>query len=170
MFVNPKSIANNANKALIYLKKRDPNFPKVEVEEGQFEVWQGYLGSEYGVKTVTGQKAVDLTYDLDGKRLGFKLETTYTGKAMAGMLNFLEQEENKSKKVLFWNTYNSNDLDEILRKTNFNWEQLPKAYHEFYETKLYQCWQIANCDIEVRNKCPAFLNHEYRFWKILECS
>jgi len=170
MFVNPKSITKNSNKALKYLQKRDPSFPKTLVEEGDFEVWSEYLGSEYGVKTVRGQKAVDLISKLDGKRLGFKLETTYTGKAMAGMLDYLGKEENKSKKVLFWNTYNSNDLDETLRKTNFNWEQLPKAYHEFYKTKLFQCWQIANCDIEVRDKCPAFLNHEYRFWKILDCS
>ena len=23
---------------------------------------------------------------------------------------------------------------------------------------------------QLREKCPAYLNHEYRFWKITECS
>ncbi|MHA1194395.1 MAG: hypothetical protein ACTSP9_19275, partial [Promethearchaeota archaeon] len=81
-----------------------------------FEMIKGYLGSNYGVKTAKGQQAVDLVYELEGKKLGFKLETTYTGKAMAAMFDFFEKEENKSKKVLFWNTYNSNDLDRYLRE------------------------------------------------------
>ncbi len=141
----------------------------MQVNEGDFDMIKGYLGSNYGVKTFKGQKAVDLVYELEGKKLGFKLETTYTGKAMAAMFDFFEKEENKSKKVLFWNTYNSNDLDKYLREIEFDYEKLPKKFHKYYEQQAFQCWRLANCPEEVRIECPAYLNHEYRFWKVAEC-
>jgi D-cysteine desulfhydrase len=166
--VNPKNLIRIANKSIKYLRKRDKSIPDVQVNKGDFNMIKGYLGSNYGVKTVKGQKAVDLVYELEGKKLGFKLETTYTGKAMAAMLDFFEKEENKSKKVLFWNTYNSNDLDKYLRETKFDYEKLPKKFHKYYEQKAFQCWRLANCPEEVRIECPAYLNHEYRFWKVAD--
>ena len=167
--VNPKNLIKIANKSIKYLRKRDKSIPDVQVNKDDFNMIKGYLGSNYGVKTVKGQKAVDLVYDLEGNKLGFKLETTYTGKTMAAMLEFLEKEENKSKKILFWNTYNSNDLDKYLRETKFDYEKLPKKFHKFYTYKSFQCWQVTECPENIRNKCPAYLNHEYRFWKVTEC-
>jgi len=169
MFVSPKSIMTNSNKTLEYLQKMDETIPKVRVDTNDFVIVSGYLGSEYGVKTIRGQEAVDLMMELEGKKRGFKVETTYTGKALAGMFDFLKMEENKSKKILFWNTYNSNDLDQYIKETNFDFKKLPKIFHQFYEKK-YQCWQIKGCKEEVREKCPAYLNHEYRFWKVVECA
>ena len=170
MFVNKESIMMNSNKALQYLQDLDDTLPKVEVAENDFEVITGYLGSEYGVKTKRGQNAVDLVMKLEGKRKGFKLETTYTGKAVAGMLDFIEKnEDNRSKTFLFWNTYNSNDLDYLLREIGLNWKRLPRKLHQFYENKVFQCWQIKDCSPKIREKCPAYLNHEYRCWKIRKC-
>lgn len=170
MFVNTGSIIKNCNKTLEYLQQLDDSIPRANVDENDFEVIYGYLGSEYGVKTKRGQSAVDLVMDLDGKRLGFKLETTYTGKAMAGLLDYLKTPENKSKKVLFWNTYNSNPLDKYLKETEFNYKKLPKKLHKYYEDTQFQCWQIIECSKEKREQCKAYLNHEYRFWKITDCS
>ncbi len=169
MFVSPKSIMINSNKTLEYLQEKDDAVPKVRVDVNDFIVVSGYLGSEYGVKTKRGQEAVDLTTKLEGKRLGFKTETTYTGKAMSAMFDYYKEDKNKSKKVLYWNTYNSNDLDEILRKLKFNYKKLPKVYHQFFK-KFFQCWQILDCPVDTREKCPAYLNHEYRFWKFADCT
>lgn len=167
--VNPKSLIRNANKAIKYLRKRDKNIPDVKVNENDFKMIKGYLGSGYGAKTKKSQNAVDLIYELEGKVKDFRLETTYTGKTLAAMFEFLEMEENKSKKVLFWNTYNSNDLVKYLKETNFNFTKLPKKFHKFYEQTRFQCWQITDCPEDIRNDCSAYLNHEYRFWKITEC-
>lgn len=167
--VSPKVLMKIANKSIKYLRKRDKSIPDVVVSDEDFTMIKGYLGSEYGIKTIRSQKAVDLIEDLEGKRRSFKLETTYTGKNAAAMLDFLAKEENKSKTVLFWNTYNSNDLDKYLRETKFEYQKLPKKFHKYYTDKIFQCWQITECPEEIRNKCPAYLNHEYRFWKILEC-
>ncbi len=166
---NPSAIMKNANKALKYLRKRDKSIPNIEVLEDDFEFISGYLGSGYGIKTIRGQNAIDKVMELEGYHKDFKLETTYTGKAIAAMFNYLEKEENKSKKVLFWNTYNSNDLDKFVKETNFDYKKLPKKFHKFYEEELFQCWQYAECPKNIRVECPAYLNHEYRFWKITEC-
>jgi D-cysteine desulfhydrase len=169
MIANASAVAKNANKALKYLYKRDKNIPKINVAEEDYEFIEGFLGSGYGIKTKRGQKAVDLLYDSEGKKNRFKLETTYTGKALAGMIDYLKDENNKSKKVLFWNTYNSNDLDKYLKETDYNYKKLPKKFHNFFESKKFQCWQITNCPEEIRNNCPAYFNHEYRFWKVTDC-
>ncbi|TXT61456.1 MAG: hypothetical protein BAJALOKI2v1_30077 [Promethearchaeota archaeon] len=170
LVANPKNVRRNANKALKYLRKKDPSIPKIKVNMDDFTFIEGYLGSDYGIKTVKSQNAVDLIGELEGKEKHFSLETTYTGKAMAAMIDFLNMEENKSNIVLFWNTYNSNDLDPYLRETNFNYKGLPEEFHKFFDQKTFQCWQIQDCEESKRTECPAYLNHEYRCWKIMRCS
>lgn len=166
---NPSAVMKNANKAIKFLRKRDKSIPNIKVNEDDFVFITGYLGSGYGIKTSRGQNAVDRVFELEGHKKGFKLETTYTGKAMAAMFDYLKQEENKNKTILFWNTYNSNDLDKYLKKTNFEYKKLPKKFHKFFEEDTFQCWQITHCPKEIRENCPAYLNHEYRFWKITDC-
>ncbi|UCC18546.1 MAG: pyridoxal-phosphate dependent enzyme [Promethearchaeota archaeon] len=135
---NSLNLTINANKALKYLHKRVIKFPKIKIFSDDFELIQGYLGSGYGFPTIEGQKAIDTVFDLEGKEKGFLLEPTYTGKAMAAMFNFLEKEENKSKNMLFWNTYNSNDLDTFLKETNYDHEKLPKKFHKFFKNENVQ--------------------------------
>lgn len=164
--INPSTVIKNANSAVKYLQKRDKNVPELKIQEDDFDVINEYLGSDYGIKTKRGQQAIDEVMEIEGKQKNFKLETTYTGKAMAAMLDYISS--NNEKVVLFWNTYNSNDLDHILRKIGFNYHDLPKKFHQFYD-KMFQCWQIVDCPEEVRNKCEAYLNHEYRYWLVTEC-
>lgn len=167
---NSFNTARNANKALKFLRKMDHNFIKIKVTENDFYFIKGYLGSGYAVNTVKSQNAVDTVYRLEGQKRGFHLETTYTGKAMAAMFDFLGKKENKSKIVLFWNTYNSNDLDHYVKSTEFNYQKLPNKFHKFFNNIIFQCWQITECPTEIREKCRAYLNQEYRFWKITKCS
>ena len=170
LLVNNKAVIKNANNAIKYLRKRDTSIPDVSVNLDDFKIIKGYLGSEYGVKTVKGQNAVDIVMKLEGNKRDFKLDTTYTGKTMAGLIDYMRKEENNSKKVLFWNTYNSNDLDKYLKETNFNYKKLPKKFHRFFEEATFQCWQINNCPEELRESCLAYFHHDYRFWRITECS
>jgi D-cysteine desulfhydrase len=129
---NSSNLARIANKALKYLNKKDNNFPRIKISQDDFELIEGYLGSGYGSQTLKGRKAIDTIFELEGKEKGFKLEITYTGKAMAAMFDFLEKEENKSKIVLFWNTFNSNSLEKYLQKTD-DYKKLPKKFHSFFE-------------------------------------
>lgn len=170
LIANSSAVVRNANKAIRYLSKRDKTVPKISITENDFHFIKGYLGQGYGMKTLKGQTAVDKIYELEGKDKGFYLDTTYTGKTMAAMFDFLADRENKDKKVLFWNTYNSNNLDSYLKETEFNYKKLPKKVHEVFEDNKFQCWQITNCPEKIRNNCIAYFNHEYRFWKIVDCS
>ncbi len=166
---NPSAVKRTANKALKYLRKKDNSIPNIKIIEDDFVFITDYLGSGYGIKTLRSQNAVDKVVELEGKKKDFKLETTYTGKAMAACLDYLKKQENKNKTVLFWNTYNSNDLDKYLKETNFDYKKLPEKFHRFYEETKFQCWQITNCPDDIKKNCPAYLNHEYRFWKITDC-
>ncbi|MFX0000578.1 MAG: 1-aminocyclopropane-1-carboxylate deaminase/D-cysteine desulfhydrase [Candidatus Hodarchaeota archaeon] len=166
---NPSAIKRNANKALKYLRRKDKSIPSIKINEENFVFITDYLGSGYGIKTIRGQNAVDKVVELEGHKRDFKLDTTYTGKTMAAMLDYLKLEKNKNKIMLFWNTYNSNDLDNYLKEINFQYKKLPKKFHKFYEESKFQCWQITDCPEDIKKSCPAYLNHEYRFWKITEC-
>ena len=150
-------------------RKKDKSIPNIKVKKDDFVFITGYLGSGYGIKTSRGQNAVDKIFELEGRKKDFNLETSYTGKTMAAMFDYLKQQDNKNKTVLFWNTYNSNDLDKYLKETDFHYKKLPKPFHKFYEESKFQCWQITNCPGDIKKSCPAYLNHEYRFWKITDC-
>lgn len=166
---NPWAVKKIANKAIKYLRSKDKSIPKIKVNRDDFVFITGYLGSGYAIKTSKGQNAVDKVFELEGYNKDFKLETSYTGKTMAAMFDYLKQQENKNKTVLFWNTYNSIDLDKYLKETGFQYNILPKKFHKFYEESKFQCWQIVNCPEDIKKSCPAYLNHEYRFWKITDC-
>ncbi len=166
---NPPAVKRNANKAIKYLRRKDKSIPNIKINEDDFVFVTGYLGSGYGIKTLRGQYAVDKVFELEGYKKDFRLETTYTGKTMAAMLDYLKQEENKNKTILFWNTYNSNDLDRYLKETDFQYKKLLKKFHKYYEDSKFQCWQIINCPEHIKKGCSAYLNHEYRFWKITDC-
>jgi D-cysteine desulfhydrase len=166
---NPWAVKKIANKASKYLRKKDKVIPKIKVYRDDFVFITGYLGSGYAIKTLKGQNAVDKVFELEGQKKDFKLETSYTGKTMAAMFDYLKQQENKNKTILFWNTYNSIDLDNYLKETNFQYKNLPEKFHKFYKESKFQCWQIVNCPEDIKKRCPAYLNHEYRFWKITNC-
>ncbi|MFX1280974.1 MAG: 1-aminocyclopropane-1-carboxylate deaminase/D-cysteine desulfhydrase [Promethearchaeota archaeon] len=166
---NSSAVIRNANKAIKLLHKQDKNVPRLKISEEDFNFIKGYLGSGYGIKTLKSQNAVDKVFELEGKNKGFSLDTTYTGKVMAALFDFLTLPENKDKIVLFWNTYNSNSLDSYLKETKFNYKKLPKKLHEVFENDLFQCWQITDCLEDIRINCPAYFHHEYRFWKVTEC-
>jgi hypothetical protein len=72
---------------------------------------------------------------IEGNEKGFKLENTYTGKTIAAMIDFLKRKENKDKKVLFWNTFSSIDLNHYLDEIKFNWIDLPEIFHKFFNNK-----------------------------------
>jgi len=167
--INPKNITRSANMAIKLIRKYDKSVPDIVIKEDDFVLETGYFGSKYGIKTKRGQVAVDKIYELEGKRTDFKLETTYTGKTMAAMIDFAKQPENKNKVILFWNTFNSVSLDDHLKKTNFDYSKLPKEFQKFYE-KSFQCWRIKDCSEEERKNCSAYLCDEYRCWKVKKCS
>jgi hypothetical protein len=61
---------------------------------------------------------------------GIRLDGTYTGKAMAALIDDAKEGKLANKVTLFWNTYNSVDLRDKVRGVDFH--GLPKVYHTYF--------------------------------------
>ena len=109
--VNAASILKYANGALDLLREAGEKIGDARVAASDVTVLDDFFGGEYGRVTPEGQAAVDLA-----SRHGLKLETTYTGKAFAGMASFLSDRSARLGPAVFWNTYNSVDLNAEMAK------------------------------------------------------
>jgi len=93
-----------------FLVERDPAFPCVQLA-GEVCIDDAQFGGGYAEPTPEGEQAVKQLAETES----IALETTYTGKALAALVqhapNFID------KTVLFWNTFNSQPqpkgLDEV---------------------------------------------------------
>ena len=82
-----ESVKKHFNDAKGLLMKCDPSFPDVEITEDDVEIVDGYLGRGYARFTEVGMDAVRLINISDK----VQLEGTYTGKAMAGLMDLIRR-------------------------------------------------------------------------------
>ncbi|MGD8794046.1 MAG: pyridoxal-phosphate dependent enzyme [Anaerolineae bacterium] len=80
---NRRKVARLANRAAGYLRHQDPTVPKVEVRPEEVELLDGYLGPGYAHPTSAARQAVAWAAETEE----LPLETTYTGKALAALLD-----------------------------------------------------------------------------------
>ncbi|MFX1392009.1 MAG: 1-aminocyclopropane-1-carboxylate deaminase/D-cysteine desulfhydrase [Promethearchaeota archaeon] len=113
-----------------FLIKHDNSIPKAPLEQLYFH--REFFGGEYGLPTQEGINAVKLIKETEN----IKLETTYTGKTFAALLDFVRRNKKvvKDKTILFWNTYNSRDFSDILK--NLDYHNLPEEIHWVFENPL----------------------------------
>ncbi|MBD3186924.1 pyridoxal-phosphate dependent enzyme [Candidatus Bathyarchaeota archaeon] len=167
---NPKVIVKNCKKILNLMQKHDSTVPDTVIEPGEdFIFLDGFLGSTYGAVTEESQVAVDTVSELEGG-CGFHLDTTYTGKACAAMMDFMENNESvhggaRATNMLLWNTYNSRDLGSFLKDSEMNPTRLPKQFQKYFKEEL-TCWGLKKCPSSTRQECPAFLSVEDRCWLV----
>ncbi len=81
---NAVKIARMANRAARFLRRHDPAVPTLHFEPGDITLLQGYMGAGYAHPTDKALHAVRRVRELEG----LSLETTYTGKAMAALLDY----------------------------------------------------------------------------------
>ncbi len=65
------------------------------------ELWHNDFGRGYAIPTEAGMRAVALMADYEGIRL----ENTYTGKTLAGLVHYIKAQGCEGEHVLFWHTY-----------------------------------------------------------------
>lgn len=109
------------------MRKYDKTVPKLIVRPDDLYLLGDYLGEEYACFTEEGCCTVDEMRDLEG----IPLDHTYTGKALAGGLDWLKKREEQDKTVLFWNTYNSRDLSD--KAATVDYKSLPPKFHKYFE-------------------------------------
>lgn len=99
---DPGAVQRTVAEAITVLREADPEFPLLSLSDLRLHVCQGFLGEGYAVPTAEAQLVVKLA-----AATGVSLETTYTGKALAALVDDASSGRLTSDKVLFWNTYNS---------------------------------------------------------------
>jgi 1-aminocyclopropane-1-carboxylate deaminase/D-cysteine desulfhydrase-like pyridoxal-dependent ACC family enzyme len=84
---NRAKVAALANRTARRLRHLDPAVPLVEIAPGEVDLRDGTGGRAYAYPTAPSLAAVELLAELEG----LPLETTYTGKAMAALLERARQ-------------------------------------------------------------------------------
>lgn len=105
LVVNHGAILRMANGALGLLRDAGADMGSVHVTDDDITLLHDHFGGEYGCVTDEARAAVELC-----ARHDIGIETTYTGKAFAGMTAFLRNHSARLGPAVFWNTYNSVDL------------------------------------------------------------
>lgn len=111
--VTPDSVASDriardvAAQTVELLRSVDPTFPQLAYDDLALELRDDWFEPGYGVVTPETTSAVAYMANL-----GIKTETTYTGKAVAAMLDDAANGLLADKTVLLWNTYNSAPMPE----------------------------------------------------------
>ena len=67
----------------------------------RIELWHDDFGKGYAIPTEAGTRAVALMAECEGIRL----ENTYTGKTLAGLVHYIKAQECEGEPILFWHTY-----------------------------------------------------------------
>ena len=71
------------------------------IRAGEIEMWHHDFGRSYAVPTESSLRAVGLMQEHEA----IPLETTYTGKALAGLIHYVREHRCENQPILFWNTY-----------------------------------------------------------------
>jgi D-cysteine desulfhydrase len=119
-------LAGLAMKSLDVLRQY-AKMPPVSLTADDFKIVSGYVGVSYGAPTDAARRARDLMGQLEGIRL----ETTYTAKCLAGMIDAVQRPEYRTGPILFWNTYSSVDPATHLGPLP-DFHQLPCPFHQFF--------------------------------------
>jgi D-cysteine desulfhydrase len=103
---SPRRLARMAQGVLRRLRRRLPRLPQPEISERGFDFERSQLGPGYGAATPAARAAVAAAAGL-----GLGLETTYTGKCLAALIERTRRGNPPRGPILFWNTFNSVDVE-----------------------------------------------------------
>lgn len=115
------------NRTNNYLLSTGTSLPELEINSAEIVIVNDYRGEEYAKFTLEGKRAVELAYSLEG----IKLEGTYTGKTLAGLLGYIKKGSLNNRTVLFWDTYAEQDLSDITKEIDYH--QLPIEFQKYFE-------------------------------------
>ena len=104
--MNEEALRRLIGKTALMLRRIDDKIPADLESRVRIVVRHDFFAGGYARTDVATDAAVQFAED----QLHIKLETTYTGKAMAALLSDLDNPEFADKNFLFWNTYSSAEL------------------------------------------------------------
>lgn len=123
----PKTVENLMRKTWRLLKKWSMAIPDIAISPQH--VINDYVGQGYGCATRECKAALDLLQEKEN----ITLDPTYTAKAFAALLDYIEKPPYRNVPILYWHTYNSADLTARLRSTDCR--MLPPELRRIYESE-----------------------------------
>lgn len=126
----PARLARLANKTRHYLRSL-ADVPSSTIGKDDFPILHGYIGSGYGATTDSGRAARERMQRLEG----ITLDTTYTAKCFAAIMDAVHTPPYRQAHVLFWNTYNSVEVEKQIGPLP-NYKELPEDFHRFFAGAL----------------------------------
>ncbi len=121
------ALARIGTKSWNLVRQWAPALPDLALPPDDFCILESSLGAGYGAPTEAARQARDMLERLEG----LHLETTYTAKCVAGMIEALRHGGYDGGPVLFWNTYSSVDPRSHLGPLP-EYQRLPRVFHQFF--------------------------------------
>lgn len=127
---NRSKIARLVKRTARYLRRLDTSIPQVGIEAEAVELLDGYVGPAYAHPTDEARQALSLVAQTEG----IPLETTYTAKAMAGLLEHAAG--HPGSRLLFIDTFAENP---VLKEGDYH--HLPERFWPVFDSKhQVHCW------------------------------
>ena len=124
---SPQRLVGLARATLRRLRRIAPELPPVAMAPDDITIVRHHLGAGYGSVTDAGREAQRLLLEEEG----IALETTYTAKCLAALLEVGATPTYRDRTLLFWNTFSSVDLSAVAGPLP-DWHQLPPPFHRFF--------------------------------------
>jgi len=124
---NKEKFVKLYKKTLALILSMDSSFPRVEITDDEVDIRHDFFGGQYARFTEQGMAALNLV----AKSEGIRLDGTYTGKAMAALIDQVRGHGTRNEVILFWNTYNARDFYDAIEGIDYH--QLPRCFHLYFD-------------------------------------
>ena len=125
---SPDAMRRLMTKTVTLLGRLDASVPRDLVDRVRIRFRDEFFGDGYAHPTPAGEQAVALA----DEQFDLKLDSTYTGKALAALLHDLQQAELASLRMLFWNSYSGKSLPVATAKPR-DTSRLPAEFLRYFD-------------------------------------
>jgi len=126
-YANKEKFVTLFEKTVALIRSLDSSFPRMEISADEVAIRHDFFGGQYARFTEQGMAAIDLVE----KSEGIRLEGTYTGKAMAALIDHLRGHGTRNEVILFWNTHNARNFSGAIQGIDYH--LLPRSLHRYFE-------------------------------------
>jgi len=127
---NKEKFVKLFKKTLALILSIDSSFPRVEITDDEVDIRHDFFGGQYARFTEQGMAALSLVE----KSEGIRLDGTYTGKAMAALIDQVRGHGRRNEVTLFLNTYNARNFHDAIAEIDYH--QLPQCFHRYFEEEV----------------------------------